>query len=193
MRQTITFINLAFILISIRVNAQTKVPTVQDLDFLIGKWEITFELFDTHNPTEEPLRTEKGWQVCEFDLEYNGVPMFIICKGEVEVDSGTRVGRKRQFQESIRYGRFSNSFERIGIFSNWPATSAETLSYDSITRKLVIRDNLNVQNNMLERYVDTYQFNEDYSSYKRSNIANFSDMPITEYNLTLRGTGKKIE
>jgi len=168
-------------------------PTVQDLDFLIGKWEITFKIYDTHNPDSAPVFTEKGWQICEYDMDLNGTPMFIICKGELKIDSGRNIGRTREIQESIRYSRFEKSFERIGIYSNWPATGLEILKYDSTKAKFIIQGQLNVQNNMLERYMDTYQFNKDYSYFDRTNIANFSDMPITVYNLTLKGTGRKMK
>ncbi len=168
-------------------------PTVQDLDFLIGKWEISFNWYDTHQPGSLPYFREKGWQICEYDLELNGTPKFIICKGELEIDSGKYLGRKREILESIRYGRFENSFERIGLYSNWPATGLEILEYDSSKSQFIIRGQLNVQKNMLERYVDVYQFNEDYTAFERTNIANFSDMPSTEYNLTMKGTGKKIK
>ncbi len=168
-------------------------PTVQDLDFYIGTWEISFQIFDTHNPNQEALFTEKGTQICEYDLSYRGVPQFIICKGELVCDSGRYVGRTRSFQEAIRYGRFENSYERVGIYSNWPATGQELLWYDSAEARFVIKGELKVQDHMLERYEDVYQFNEDYTTYTRSNVANFSDMPITEYNLTLTGTGRKVK
>ncbi len=173
-------------------------PKVQDLDFLLGKWEIAFEIYDTHNPGSEPIFSEKGWQVCGYELKLNDVPMFLTCEGELIIDSTDakrkkHLGRKREILETIRYSKFENSFERIGLYSNWPATGLEILHYDSAKRQIVIRGELNVQDNMLERYVDTYQFNEDYTYAERTNIANFSDMPITKYGLTLKATYKKLE
>ncbi len=186
------------LILSLSCNAQERTPKVQDLDFYLGKWEITFEIYDTHNPGNEPIFTEKGWQECGYDLKYKDVPMFLTCTGELIIDSTdadhTRgMGRKREILETIRYSKFENSFERIGLYSNWPATGIETLTYDSVGRMFIIRGHLNVQDNMLERYVDTYQFNEDYTYAERTNIANFSDMPITEYNLTLKATYKKLK
>lgn len=163
--------------------------TVQDLSFLIGTWEITFEIYDTYTPGKRPVFTEKGTQTCEFDLGQDGIPMFVTCRGEVTSDHG----RTRTFQESIRYGNFACAFERVGLFSNWPATSLETLYHDPAKRTLEIRGKLDVQDGMLERYEDIYQFDETCSSYVRRNVANFSDMPVTEFNLTLAGTGKKIK
>ncbi|SNT20552.1 hypothetical protein SAMN05421640_2847 [Ekhidna lutea] len=179
------------------VVSQKPTPTVQDLDFFTGKWEVTLEIYDTHKPNADPIFVEKGYQVNEYELNYKGIPMFLTSRGYLEIvetDEKRKhlMGRTREFQESIRYGNFESSFERIGLYSNWPATGIETMTYDSISRMFIIRGNLNVQNNMLERYVDTYKFNEDYTYFERTNIANFSDMPITEYNLTLKGTGRKV-
>lgn len=192
-RQALLSLTIFLTVMSYSQSTESKRPTVQDLDFLIGKWEITFEVYDTHDTTRGVYFTEEGYQICEYDLDYNGTPRYIICKGELEGHGGEFEGRKREILEAIRYGRFENSFERIGLYSNWPATGLEILEYDSATAQLVIRGQLNVQNNMLERYVDTYQFNRDYSYFDRINIANFSDMPFTEYNLTLKGTGRKIK
>lgn len=191
---------LAIMLVSLFLNAQEKgeFPTVQNLDFFTGRWEITLEIYDTHKPNTDPIFIERGYQLTEYDLSYKGIPMFLTTKGYLEIvetDEKRKhlMGRTREFQESIRYGKFENSFERVGLYSNWPATGIETLVYDSISKMFIIRGQLNVQNNMLERYVDTYQFNDDYTYYDRTNIANFSDMPISEYNLTVRGTGRKVK
>ncbi|QSE97085.1 hypothetical protein [Fulvivirga lutea] len=177
----------AFLLITTFSNGQDQ--KVQDLDFLIGTWEITFDIYDTHHPEKGIIFSEIGRQECYYDLEHNGEPRFITCKGKVAREDG----RERTFQESIRYGNFSGTFERVGIFSNWPATSEELLFYHEAERRFEIRGELGVQDNMLERYEDIYQFNEDYTSYERKNVANFSNMPVTEYNVTLMGTGKKIK
>jgi hypothetical protein len=186
---------LSLCLISISSIAQSPNPTqpplpnVQELDFLTGTWDISFEIYDTHHPESGILFTEKGQQVCYYDLPQNGVPKFITCKGEVTSSKG----RVRTFSESIRYGRFSKAFERTGIFSNWPATSKEFLFYDSISRKMTLEGELEVEHNMIERYEDIYSFSPDFSSYTRRNVANFSNMPITQFNITLLGTGTKLK
>lgn len=162
---------------------------VQELDFLIGKWDITFEIYDTYDPTKEFLFTEKGAQECFYDLKNNGEPRFITCRGEVTSSNG----RTRTFIESIRYSRFVNSFERTGLFSNWPSTSEEILQYDSAQNKITYYGTLRVQDHLIERYEDVYQFDKDRKTYTRRNIANFSNMPLTQFNLTLTGTGKKLD
>ena len=154
---------------------------------MIGEWEITFAIYDTYKPGEPPVYTETGTQTCEYGLDLNGTSMFIICTGTVV----STKGRTRSFQESIRYSRFSESYERTGIFSNWPATSKEFLTYDPETRKIGINGELGVTKGRLERYRDVYSFNHDFTTYTRHNVANFSDMPAHEYNVTLTGTGKK--
>ncbi|MEK6153832.1 hypothetical protein WIW50_11255 [Flavobacteriaceae bacterium 3-367] len=169
-------------------------PSVQDLDFLIGTWQISFSFYDTHKPERGVIFTETGTQECRYDMELNGVPMFITCEGEVTVDSGVFKGRTRSFREAIRYSSFiKKAFERIGLYSNWPATALETLSYNFEARTLEIRGELDVQKGLLERYEDIYRFNANYTEYTRTNVANFSDMPITEFNLTVEGQGAKLE
>lgn len=172
--------------------SQDKKLKVQDLDFLIGEWEVTLDFFRTHQPNEPAYFYEKGNMNCKYDMELNGVPMFIKCTSYLEVYRGKYKGRKRVTVEYIRYGNFSKGFERIGVFSNWPATAIETLKYVKSEHKFVIKGELVVPQG-LERYQDTYTYNADYSEFKRRNIANFSDMPIAEFNLTYKGTGRKIK
>ena len=188
---TIALTHFGFAQTNLKTKAETR-PTVQDLDFMIGTWEITFKFYDTHAPEKGVIFTEKGTQKCEYDLDLNGVPMFITCKGELSCDSGKIKGRTRTIQESIRYGPFVNAFERIGLYSNWPGTGLETFQYEPNSHEIVIKGELAVQKGMLERYEDVYQFNEDFSYFERKNVANFSDMPITKFNLTLEGTGRKV-
>ena len=176
---------------TIAQDKSANTPTVQDLDFLIGTWDVIFQIYDTHNPGGKPIFTEKGYETYEYALDLNGIPMFIICTGELIREDGKRKKRVRQFQESIRYDRFVNSFEQIGLYSNWPGTGLETLEYDSVGRTIISKGQLAVQDGMLERYQDFFQFNEDYTYYEHTNRANFSDMPVPEFNLTSKSIGRK--
>ncbi|MEM9647926.1 MAG: hypothetical protein AAF969_05555 [Bacteroidota bacterium] len=166
-------------------------PSVKDLDFLIGDWDISFEFYNTHHPEKGIWFTEKGNQTCYYDLDLNGEPRYIICKGEVTCDSGRFEGRKRSFMEAIRYGPFVESFERIGIYSNWPGTALERLNYDPSSRNMTIAGELEVREGK-ERYEDIYVFDENFNTYTRKNIANFPDMPISQFNLTVKGKGAKL-
>lgn len=172
-----------------RAQENNAAPAIQELHFLVGTWEITFEIYDTHVAGGDLLFSEAGTQVCDYDLAHNQVPTFITCKGEVTSDRG----RTRTFRESIRYSRFINAFERIGVFSNWPEHAVETVYFHPDRRTLELRGVLGVENGMTERYEDIYIFNRTYTSYSRRNVANFSDMPVTEFNLTLAGTATKID
>lgn len=171
-------------------------PKVQDLEFLIGTWEITFKFYDTHKPERGVIFTEKGTQTCSFDMPLNGVNQYITCTGELMSDDGIFEGKERvrTIRASIRYSSFiKETFERIGLYSNWPSTGLETFKYNPESRSMVFEGALGVQNGVREIYEDVYQFSEDYRSYTRRNIANFSDMPITEFNLTMEGTGRKMD
>jgi hypothetical protein len=170
------------------VRAQApETPLITQLEFIIGEWDITFDIYDTHKPGSEPIFTEAGVQRCSYDLEYRGKPTFITCIGKVTSDRG----RVRNFQESIRYNQFIGSFERIGIYSNWPAHGVEQVSYDPDERELALRGELMVQDRNIERYEDVYTFSDDFNFYTRRNVANFPDMRASEYNLTLAGTDRK--
>jgi hypothetical protein len=194
--RSIIILTLFAVSTSFARNKSNKTPTVQDLDFLIGTWDVAFHIYDTHNPGSKPIFTEKGYETYEYALGLNGVPMFIICTGELVRGDGKGKKRIRQFQESIRYGRFVHSFEQIGLYSNWPGTGLETLEYDSVGRTIISKGQLAVQYGMLERCQDFFQFNDDYSyyehtNYEHTNQANFSDMSVLEFNLTSKSIGQK--
>ncbi len=165
-------------------------PSVQDLDFLIGTWDLDFKFYDTHKPEIGVWFTEKGAMVCEYGMLKDGVPKYIICSGQLKCDSGRFKDRQREFKTFIRYGNFVNGFERIGLYSNWPGTAKELLFYRSEKRIIEIKGELTVVEG-IERYEDIYYFNEDYTSYTRINKANFPDMPVTQFNITHESTAKK--
>lgn len=178
------------------VHSQTetkKNPTIQDLDFLIGTWEVQFDWYDTHQPGSEPVFSEKGTMVCSFDLDYRGTKKFIFCRSSLDTYDGRLKGRHRETLEVIQWSRFSNAFERTGVYSNWPATGIETFTFNPKDRTFYLEGKLGVQDGMTENYAEVYQFDESYTTFQRRNVANFSDMPITEYNLTMTSTGNKIK
>ncbi|WP_422861453.1 hypothetical protein [Flagellimonas sp. W118] len=168
-----------------------KNPVVQDLDFLIGTWEVEFDWYNTHNPGSESEFSEKGTMVCYYDLDYRGTKKFIFCKFSLHTDKGRLKGRYRETLEVIQWSKFSNAFEKTGVFSNWPATGTGTFIFDPLKRTFYYEGELGVQDGMIEKMVETYQFNEDYTAFEKRNIANFSDMPITEFNLTMTCKAKK--
>ncbi|HXV73653.1 MAG TPA: hypothetical protein VD713_02885, partial [Sphingomonadales bacterium] len=54
-------------------------PTVQDLEFLLGEWDIRTEFYDPYKPEEGIDFVETGTRSCRFDIEHKGVPMFVVC------------------------------------------------------------------------------------------------------------------
>ena len=80
----------------------------------------------------------------------------------------------------------------LGFILTGPLTAGNWDIFHPETRTLELRGELDVQNHVLERYEDFYRFNEDFSSFAREQIGNFSDMPVSTFNLTLKGSGKKI-
>jgi len=164
-------------------------PTIQDLDFLIGTWDVTFGFYDPRKPGSEVALTEKGIVICKFDMEFNGIAKFIVCEGKMDGSNGW----KRTFKEYTEYNRLKNTFERIAIYSNWPGMARDQVIYNSEERLLDIRGTLDVQNHLVERYQDYYRFNEDFTAYERTAVSNFSDMPVDEYNLVFKSSARKIK
>ncbi|MEX0313004.1 MAG: hypothetical protein AB3N18_02425 [Allomuricauda sp.] len=189
--KNITFLFACSCLLTLSSQESTKKPTIKDLDFLIGKWEVQFDFYETHHPEKGVWFTEKGEQTCYYSLNLNGEPKYILCEGKLICDSGRFKGRERTFLSAIRYGNFVDGFERIGIFSNWPGTAIELLDYSPKKNQITIKGKLDVRSG-LERYQDVYSFDKTYTSYTRENVANFPDMPITQFNLTFKSVGKKM-
>ena len=191
-------IELALVLTFITYTAfsQTKEAinkSITDLDFLIGKWEVQFDWYDTTNPGSGPEFSEKGTMMCSYELEYRGIKKFIFCKSCLETYSGRLKGRTRETLEIIQWSKISNSFERTGVYSNWPSTGIEAFQFNPEKHTFYLEGQLGLERGERERYVEHYKFNEDYSEFTRRNIANFSSMPITEYNLTMTGKAKKLD
>ncbi|MDX1460950.1 MAG: hypothetical protein R3348_07830, partial [Xanthomonadales bacterium] len=139
--QSIFFVTVGLFLGSTVLADEASPPSISELDFLLGTWEISFEIHDTHNPDRGVIIIEKGTQTCEKDLLYRGEPIFITCVGRVTAteDSPIAAGRTREFREAIRYNRFLGAFERIGQFSNWPAHAEEIVFYHPDTHSLELR------------------------------------------------------
>ena len=177
-------------LFSAVVHSQNE-PSIEDLDFLIGTWEVEFDWYDTYKPGSKPEFSEKGTMVCSYDLDYRGTKKFIFCRYSLDTYEGRLKGRYRETLEVIQWSKISNSFEKTGVYSNWPSTGIMTFTFNPSKRAIYLEGKLGVQEGMLERFAETCQFNEDYTAFERRNVANFSDMPITEFNLTMTSKGKK--
>ncbi len=169
-----------------------KESNIKDLDFLVGTWEVHFDWYDTYKPGTEPEFSERGTMVCTYELDYRGTKKFIFCKFVLDAYEGRLKGRHRETLAMIQWSKLSGSFERTGVYSNWPSTGTDTFTFNPETRTMYAEGKLGVTDGMIERFAETTQFNEDYTEYQRRNVANFSDMPITEYNLTMISTAKKI-
>ncbi len=170
-----------------------KVPTITDLDFMIGEWEIENRLYYHHEP-DRLLFVERGNMVCDYDLLLNGENKYIVCRGNWTVIEGTQqVGRTRQTLDAISYNRFLGAFEEIGVYSNWPSHGANKLQFDPDRRTVTIEGELMLSNNIVERLQTTITYNDDYSAYTSRNVANFSDLPITQFNRVFEGRAEKVK
>ena len=163
-------------------------PTIQDLDFLVGTWEVSFDFYNPREPGSEPRFFETGVVTCSYDMEFNGVAKFIVCEGKMDGSNGW----KRTFKEYTEFNSLKDSFERIAIYSNWPGMARDLVIFDSEKKVLDVRGTLDVEDHIVERYQDYYNFNDDFSAYERVVHTNFSDMPVNEYNLVFKSTAKKL-
>ncbi len=98
---------------------------------------------------------------------------------------GKSAGQKRETLEMIQWRRFSNSFTRTGVTAI--GLQQVLRLFISIPNKRVfqLERTLGVQEGMTKQYPEVHLFSEDYRSFTRRGVANFSNMPITEYNLTM--------
>ena len=169
-------------------DASDPAPTIQDLSFLIGEWEVEFDYFDAHQPQRGRVGGGKGRQLCDYDLKQNDEARFISCHGEITSENGA----VRTFAEYYRYNRYQNRFERTSLFSNWPFDGIAVLEIDAENRRLTAQGEFIVARGLTERISAEIQFNENYSAYTLSGVENYSDMPITEFNPSIRGHARKL-
>ena len=173
-------------------DAEDPMPSIQDLDFMIGEWEIENTVY-YHYESDRVLFVERGVKTCEYDLKLNDENRYIICRGDWTVTEGSQqVGRTRQTMTAISYNRFLGSFEEIGVYSNWPSHGANRFSLDPNSRTVTIEGELMLANHVVERLQTTLAYDEDYASYTSLNVANFSDLPITQFNRVFEGHGRKV-
>lgn len=161
--------------------------TIRDLDFLIGTWAIRTEHFDPRNPEAGVELEETGTMTCRYDFEFNGSPAFIVCEHELTGSNGWH----RMVLQYLRYSRFTDAFQFVGMFTNWPAAARGTLHNHPEERELELRYDLEVRN-AIERGQDLYFFNDDFSEFRIEGVSNMSDMGITEFNPAFTTVGKKI-
>lgn len=172
---------------------ENTTPNIKDLDFLIGNWEIQNRLYYHHEP-DRLLFVEHGKMTCEYDLKLNGEHQYILCRGDwVVVEGSQQVGRERQTLDAISYNRFLGTLEEIGVYSNWPSHGANRLRLDPEARTLTAEGELLLANNVTERLQTVFSYNEDYTEYTSRNVANFSDLPITQFNRVFEGQARKVQ
>ncbi|NQY96388.1 MAG: hypothetical protein HRT82_04445 [Henriciella sp.] len=172
-------------------DAEKPVPSIQDLDFMIGEWEIENTIYYHHEP-DRLLFVEQGTKTCEYDLSLNGENRYILCRGEWTVTEGSQqVGRRRETLTAISYNRFLGSLEEIGVYSNWPSHGANRVSLDAESSTVTIEGELMLANHIVERLQTVLSYNDDFTAYTSINVANFSDLPITQFNRVFEGQGKK--
>lgn len=193
MKRIVCIAASAALLNSFSARAEDKVaapPSIRDLIFMIGEWEIENRIYD-HYESDKLLFVETGRKECSHDLSLNDEPQYIACATKWRVDHEGRK-RDRETRDFYRYNRFLESIEEIGVYSNWPSHGANRVTFDPVARTLILEGELLLSGGVIERLQTTITYNEDFTAYESRNVANFSDLPVTQFNRVFTGKGRKV-
>lgn len=127
---------VALALIAFPVHAQS----IRDLDFLIGKWDIT----ETILPGKADEYRETGVRKCEYYL----ADAFIKCEAETVVSS---TGKTRKYAYLINFDSRNGWFSATGIASDFPLHSNHRWFLDDEKTKVTFVTPRNVNDNQFFR------------------------------------------
>ena len=131
--------------------AQSKeAPKIQDLEFLLGKWEVRE---DNH---------EKGWWE-----ESIRIGSYILDSTHIELKASavSSSGKERTYLWLIHFNFKAQQFEMISMFSNWHKTQFDILSWNPTTRTLTIQSAEDPNSNEYHDRYGELVFNEGLSRY----------------------------
>ncbi|GAA4277937.1 hypothetical protein [Aquimarina mytili] len=128
--------------------AQKK--SIQDLDFLIGKWEV-----------REDNKEEKWWEKSTRTCQYTLDSTYIELKS-VAISSS---GKERTYTWYIHYNSKAQQFEMVSMFSNWPKILFDILHWDPKKRKLIIQNDKDQNKGEYHERYGEIIFEEDFNTY----------------------------
>lgn len=141
------------LIIVIVLNIQNLIAqdvSIQDLDFLIGTWQVREE------------NTEKTWWE-----KSTRTARYIMDSTYIELVSSAvqSNGKKRNYRWYIHYNKKEERFEMVSMFSNWHKIQFDILKWDSKNRKLIIRNDIESHTTEYHERYGEIIFNENFSEY----------------------------
>ena len=137
-------------LVLITYSTQAQTPSIHDLDFLIGTWQVREDIADKN-------WWEKTTRIGHYTLDSTFI--------ELEAESISSTGKERTYRWFIHYNSRLEQFEMISMFSNWHKVQKDILEWDAENRKLTIRHGDTDPNEYHERFGEM-TFAEDFSEYE---------------------------
>lgn len=131
----------------VTINAQS----INDLDFLIGKWEV-------REDNKEKDWWEKSTRIGQFVLD----SMYIELKSNALSSSG----KKRTYRWYIHFNSKTQEFEMISLFSNWHSVLFDILDWNKESRKLTIRNKIDLNTSDYHERFGEIIFSEDFNLYE---------------------------
>ncbi|NAY91917.1 hypothetical protein GTQ34_08305 [Muricauda sp. JGD-17] len=144
-----TSLTLLILLCSARLVAQEK--SVQDLEFLIGTWQV-----------REDIKDRNWWEESTRIANYTLDSTFI----EIDASSRSSTGKERTYRWFIHLNDKTQQFEMVSMFSNWHKVQFDLLDWNPETRKLTIRHAPDPSSEEYHERFGEMIFSDDFSSYE---------------------------
>ena len=140
---------LALLLFSGQLDAQEK--SIQDLEFLIGTWQV-----------REDIKDRNWWE------EATRVVRYVLDSTFIEIDASAKSssGKERTYRWYIHFNDKKQQFEMVSMFSNWHKVQYDLLDWDPETRKLTISHAPDPNSEVYHERFGEMTFTDDFSSYE---------------------------
>lgn len=163
-KRTVMKFTLINLLIAISMwqwtTAYSQESTIQNLDFLIGTWEVREENAD-----------KSWWEETRRSAEYTLDSTYIELNSEAVSSSG----KKRTYRWFIHFNTKDQQYEMISMFGNWHKVQYDILEWDQAQRTIIFRSGGDPGN---DEYHDRYGemvFNETFTEYVWTGINKSGD------------------
>ena len=146
--KVLTFL-IAWTVVTVDITAQEN--SIQDLDFLIGTWEV-----------REDNAEKTWWEETTRTAQYTLDSTYI----ELTSHAVSSTGKERTYRWFIHYNSKGRQYEMVSMFGNWHKVQFDILEWDATARKLTIRSGQDPSgpDEYHERYGELI-FEADFSAY----------------------------
>ncbi|MEQ8906250.1 hypothetical protein [Ekhidna sp.] len=169
MKKVLIWICLIALTGMVTAQENTNSPSIRDLDFLIGTWEV-------REDNEEKEWWEESIRKGSYILDSTYIELSAIA-----ISSS---GKERTYLWLIHYNAKDQQFEMLSMFSNWYKMQFDVLNWDKAKRTLTIESGGDPGSNEYHERFGEMVFNENYNGYiwKGKNKYGDEDNPgIWEY------------